>query len=656
MNEYKLFALTLGTALQNGLYYTFSHPETAHAVERNYQFADKIFQEKGNIIFTVTRDAAFINSVLTKVNPHVIDYLFKFFSERSYTGIALTPGLMLKEHHAFIQILSDSKGMELADIDRSLTSYDISHAKIIFYQPRLGDGKGSGIGSGGAGSGGQSSGGLGEEFQNIAPGSATGSIPIPEKGHFIGLGSDYSPEEKPSAMPEPETPEKEEPIRHVTVELNEEDIAAILNNDMTEEEMEKKYDLIPFSSLNSYEKTQRLGTLPALPFDSLDHLDLMQLYNDVVDIKQNDVLQYYTWLFDYNIGDLRVDVKHKLLEEALTLCRQLPDTAFPAYALLFTNLLLYITAHQNEYTSHCFNLFSQLTFHSIKKAAKLKDLASLNNWIPSMIQSGLAEHFSKKDFFDMVESLITLLRNLIKSPERVQVENLLLECGELAITPLLTTLMDEQDKDVRRQIISLFVKSGKKAIPFLKRMLRDSRWFVIRNGIKILGEIGSFDDLSFFTPLTEHKDPRVREELASALKNISHPQAIPLLLGMIRKESSPEVKTAMIPGIAEAADRKSMDILFEIVKENYKNASFTPFCEEALKEFALFTQKNSEFADKLFTVFEWDHTVALFKEDHVQLLKEFLINHLKQHFSPLYEAFNTKIRKSGHKNIKKFLK
>lgn len=658
MNEYKFFIMSLGTAIQNGLYYTFSHPETKKAIERNFSFADKIFQQKDRLILTMSGEAAFVNSELIRSNPHITEFLFKFFSERSYSGIALLKGLTLKEYEAFIQILSDSRGKELADVDRALTSYNVDHAKIIFYQPRVGGG-GTGTGTG-TGSGG--SGGSGEEGVR-APGqlhSATFSgaelLPTEGTGHFVGLGGPFgsgTPEKKTKKEPEERAPE---PERLITVDLDEEDIAALLDNRMTEQDLEEKYGLVPFQRLNSYEKARRFGTLAALPLDTLGHLDLMTLYRDTVDAKKEDVLQHYIWLFEYNIGDTRIEVKHHLLEEALSLCRELPREAFPRYTRIFSVILAYISSHQDECTPQCFTLLSELTFLSMEKAVAMEDIASLKAWIPVVIESKLMDHFSKKEFFHVVTDLISLLKRLLKSPDRFHVETLILQCDELAITPLLTSLMDERDKDMRRNIINILVKSGDKAVPFLKRMLRDSRWYVVRNGIKIMGEIGSFSDLSAFVPLTEHKDSRVREELSQALKNIRHPQAFNLLLAMIRKESLPETKTAMIPGISAVADQKGMQLLFDSMKDVYKNNTFAPFCEEVIRETVLFTKSHPDLSEKLYSFLEWDHPVALFKDDHVLRLKEFMMEQLSQSVPALYSDFSRRIRQSDNKNIKKLTK
>jgi HEAT repeat protein len=266
------------------------------------------------------------------------------------------------------------------------------------------------------------------------------------------------------------------------------------------------------------------------------------------------------------------------------------------------------------------------------------------------------DHLSKKEFFHVVTELIGLLKKLMKSPDRFQVETLLLQCDELAITPLLTSLMDEKDKDMRRNIINILVKSGDKAVPFLKRMLRDNRWYVVRNGIKIMGEIGTFNDLSAFAPLTEHKDPRVREELSLALKNIRHPQAFNLLLALIRKEPLPDTKTAMIPGISAVADQKGMQLLFDSMKDLYKNSSFAPFCEEVIRETVFAAKTLPDLSVKLFSFLEWDHPVTLFKEDHVLRLKEFLMEQLKQSAPGLFQDFSLRISQSDNKNVKKLNK
>jgi hypothetical protein len=125
---------------------------------------------------------------------------------------------------------------------------------------------------------------------------------------------------------------------------------------------------------------------------------------------------------------------------------------------------------------------------------------------------------------------------------------------------------------------------------------------------------------------------------------------------MIRKESLPETKTAMIPGISAVADQKGMQLLFDSMKDVYKNNTFAPFCEEVIRETVLFTKSHPDLSDKLYSFLEWDHPVALFKDDHVLRLKEFMMEQLSQSVPALYSDFSRRIRQSDNKNIKKLIK
>ena len=125
---------------------------------------------------------------------------------------------------------------------------------------------------------------------------------------------------------------------------------------------------------------------------------------------------------------------------------------------------------------------------------------------------------------------------------------------------------------------------------------------------------------------------------------------------MIRKEPLPKTKTAMVPGISDVVDQKGMQLLFNSLKDVYKNSAYASFCEEVIHETVLSTKTYPDLAKELFSFLEWDHPVSLFKEDHVLRLKEFLLEQLNQSNPALYREFSQWINQSNNKNVKKLLK
>ena len=60
--------------------------------------------------------------------------------------------------------------------------------------------------------------------------------------------------------------------------------------------------------------------------------------------------------------------------------------------------------------------------------------------------------------------------------------------------------------------------------------LSDSRWYVVRNTVHILGWIGGPDIVRLLPPVVRHPEPRVRAEVVDALAEVDLTLARPLLL------------------------------------------------------------------------------------------------------------------------------
>ena len=219
MERYKNFVALLSAAVQKGLFYKHSHPETVKSIESCFSVMDKLFQEKSRIVVIFNSDSVFVNFELVKSNQHMVDFMYKFLSERSFSGLLFDKNISLSEFSTFLQIIADSKGKAFADIDADLGSYNVKFGKILFYRPSMG-GSGTGTGSG-SGSGGPSA----------------ESIYDPEtgRGSFVVLSSDIRQKliagmsdvpgeiERDKAAPEQKPRE-----RNVTAKLTDEEVLAVI--------------------------------------------------------------------------------------------------------------------------------------------------------------------------------------------------------------------------------------------------------------------------------------------------------------------------------------------------------------------------------------------------------------------------------------------
>ncbi len=74
-------------------------------------------------------------------------------------------------------------------------------------------------------------------------------------------------------------------------------------------------------------------------------------------------------------------------------------------------------------------------------------------------------------------------------------------------------------------------------------MVEDGRWFVVRNAVTILGEVGGDRAVELVTSALAHTDARVRREALLALAKVGGEDAGMLVYGMI-EDPDPEVRLA----------------------------------------------------------------------------------------------------------------
>ena len=137
-------------------------------------------------------------------------------------------------------------------------------------------------------------------------------------------------------------------------------------------------------------------------------------------------------------------------------------------------------------------------------------------------------------------SLELLAKRLPYVYDRAGMLELLSRAGETGVDILVKQLMDCEDAAARRVYFDSIVQLDM-AGPALFDLLRDTRWFVVRNAIALLGEMGVEQADTAMLPLLQHTDERIRVAVARALVRIGTPKALQGLHAMI-DDSSSEVR------------------------------------------------------------------------------------------------------------------
>lgn len=134
-----------------------------------------------------------------------------------------------------------------------------------------------------------------------------------------------------------------------------------------------------------------------------------------------------------------------------------------------------------------------------------------------------------------------LVNNLINSladrrlpkPLIKQIAKMLVKL-EMRVAPyLLKRLSDEKNAQARRHITLILGQMGAPILNLLKKSLTDSRWFVVRNTVAVLGDMRQKAAIPMLQPILKHPDQRVKRALIRALTMIGGSEAVPILLKLV---------------------------------------------------------------------------------------------------------------------------
>jgi HEAT repeat protein len=137
-----------------------------------------------------------------------------------------------------------------------------------------------------------------------------------------------------------------------------------------------------------------------------------------------------------------------------------------------------------------------------------------------------------------------------------------------AIAPhVIEALGNEMDRNRRGRLVKALKTIGEPAFPFLVDALRSNVWFITRNALNVLGDIGTPAHVEAIGRALGHGDPRVRRAAARALGKIDGADAERLLVAGLNDrdpETQAEVMLCLgsmkaqsaIPGLAELARAK----------------------------------------------------------------------------------------------------
>jgi len=134
---------------------------------------------------------------------------------------------------------------------------------------------------------------------------------------------------------------------------------------------------------------------------------------------------------------------------------------------------------------------------------------------------------------------------------------------EMAIA-ISDALSDTNDRFARRSFMDAMVMLGSTGMVVVEQMVDDNRWFVIRNAVAILGEVGGDRAVELITSTLAHTDGRVRREALLALAKLGGEDAGMLVYGML-EDPDPDARLAAAMAAGELKVERALKPLLGIL-------------------------------------------------------------------------------------------
>ena len=146
--------------------------------------------------------------------------------------------------------------------------------------------------------------------------------------------------------------------------------------------------------------------------------------------------------------------------------------------------------------------------------------------------------------------------------------------GESIVPRLLDLLGREEKADVRKFLIGLLVRLGEKVYGECLRRLADGRWYVRRNILHLLGEVGDREMALKAKPFCTDRDPRVRAEAARCMIKAGEDLGIATLREMVNSGRYHTAEPAIAQAGAARVEELVPDLLRRLARPAVRGSDF----------------------------------------------------------------------------------
>lgn len=135
----------------------------------------------------------------------------------------------------------------------------------------------------------------------------------------------------------------------------------------------------------------------------------------------------------------------------------------------------------------------------------------------------------------IVDLLLEQLKQTSLTPQQFQrLQNFTVALGVRVAPQLLSLMTEEENSIVRKRLSTLLAKMGEPLLDLLREMVHNSKWYVVRNVVSLLGDLRLDAGIDILDGLTTHRDQHVRRTLIRSLAMIGGKKSVAPLVKLTR--------------------------------------------------------------------------------------------------------------------------
>ncbi|OGP14210.1 MAG: hypothetical protein A2052_01590 [Deltaproteobacteria bacterium GWA2_54_12] len=169
-----------------------------------------------------------------------------------------------------------------------------------------------------------------------------------------------------------------------------------------------------------------------------------------------------------------------------------------------------------------------------------------------------------------------------ENQQRGATQSILVYSGDPGAEALLDAIIEAPEAATRRHLFNALVRFGSRLRPLAEARLGHPAWFVCRQMVSLLGDVGGQEALPALEAAYRHEEPRVKKEVMKSLVKIGTPRAAAFLIEKLREED-PSLMAQAIISLGMLKDPASIEPLAEIASKRENFSDLMESQKEAVK-------------------------------------------------------------------------